>query len=182
MSNKGILSTNGLLTSLPCDVILLTWLQQIDLYPQVTCIQIQVELDCDITKLTCIHKWPVSRYKWCLWLWLQEIDLNPQVTCIQIQVGAYEYECDVTKLTCIHNWPVSSYNWCLWQRCKQTDLYPQVSCIQVQVGCREQSRCIQTFNRGCFKLRGILKFLRRFPPPPPPPHPYVISVWMVQLI
>ena len=28
------------------------------------------------------------------------------------------------------------------------------------MGSREQSRCFQTFNWGCFKMRGILKLLR----------------------
>ena len=46
--------------------------------------------ECDITKLTSIHKWPVSRYMRCLWQWHQQTDLYPQLTCIQIQVGSHE--------------------------------------------------------------------------------------------
>ena len=132
------------------------WCHSLNLYPQMTCIQIQMK-PMDMTSTN----WPVSTS-----------DLYPdtggayhcnitKLTCIQIQVvfmtatsrnwpestselypdtsGAYE--CDVTKLTSIHKWPVSRYKWCLWQWRQQTDLYPQVTCIQIQVGSREQSRC-----------------------------------------
>ena len=153
--------------------------------------------DCDINKLTCIHKWPVSRYNWCLWLWRQEIYLYPQVTYIQIQVelmtvtspnwpvstnDLYPYASDVYDYE-VKNLPVSTSDLypdtggayeCDVNKLTYTtnDLYPDMSgaydsdinkltCIQIQVGCREQSRCIQTFNRGCFKMRGNLKLLRR---------------------
>ena len=123
----------------PMDMTSSNWpVSTSDLYPQVTCIQIQV-----VFMTVMSRNWPESTS-----------DLYPNTS------GAYE--CDITKLTSIHKWPVSRYRymWCLWQWHQQTDLYPQLTCIQIQVGSHEQSRCIQTFNRGCFKMRGILKLLQ----------------------
>ena len=65
------------------------------------------------------------------------------------------YDCDVKKLTCIQIQVVPMIV------TSTTDLYPQVTFIHMQVGSHEQSRCTQTFNRGCFKMRDILKFLQK---------------------